>query len=161
MAMAVDDVLDERISALRPALIRFAMHLSKDQTQAEDYVQEAFCRAFGRHDLDIDRLAGWLRTVVTNVARDAWRRHHRTLQWQALGHSGSVPDHADDIIDLEMARSAAAAAAGLPTIQRDVLFAVADGESVRDIAARVGLSVRAVEGHLRRARQTVRRWAAA
>ena len=161
-AVAVGAWADDGFTALRPGLVRFATRLVKDESLAEDFVQEAFCRALGRTDLDRDRIGGWLRTVVANVATDTWRRDSRSVVARSsFDPSGYVPDHAEDVIDLEMARSAAVAAAGLPDIQRQVLFAVAEGESVRQIAARLGLSVRAVEGHLRRARQTVRRWAAA
>lgn len=160
-AVAVTGWVDDRYTALRPGLVRFATKLVRDESLAEDFVQEAFCRALGRPDLDRERVGGWLRTVVTNVATDTWRRDSRSIEARgSFEPSGCVPDHAEDVIDLEMARSAAAAAAELPQIQRQVLFAVAEGESVREIATRLGLSVRAVEGHLRRARQTVRKWAA-
>lgn len=91
---------------------------------------------------------------------DGYRRKRRsqslTQRYRATNHIDLI----EKVEDADLARRLEASLARLPHSQREVLQALSNGESVRDFAARRGCSVRAAEGHLRRARKCMRRVAA-
>jgi RNA polymerase sigma-70 factor (sigma-E family) len=79
-----------------PDAQRLAYLVTGDHHLAEDIVQDAFVRAFGRwHDLrNPDAFASYLRRTIVNLARDHFRRLQR--------ERGVVRDHFDmDLQDSE------------------------------------------------------------
>jgi RNA polymerase sigma factor (sigma-70 family) len=147
----------EQLQSLRPALLRVPRFTSHEEP--EDLVQEAFLRALSRPDVDPDRLGGWLRTVVTNLGHDASRRKRSACTAMARLAKAEMhePDPADTVADHYLAKSVAGMVEDLPRLQREVLHEVANGCSIAEVAAAKGLTLRAAEGHLRRARAAVRK----
>lgn len=155
--LAPTNDVGERLQSLRPALLR--VHDGGPHHEPEDLVQEAFLRALSCPDMDPDRLPGWLRTVIRNLGHDELRRNRSaTTALARLAKSEvSVPDPADVVVDWDLAQWAAEVVRDLPPVQQTILCALAEGRSIDDVAGSTGLSRRGVEGHLRRARQTLRK----
>ena len=147
----------ERLESLRPALMRIPHPPALDEP--EDLVQEAFVRALTHPEVDPEKLQGWLRTVVRNLAYDAVRRDRSADAATARLARAEVlePDPAEAVAEQDLAKVAADWAGDLPRRQREVLYGVAEGRSIAEVARSQGLSLRAAEGHLRRARETLRR----
>ena len=129
-----------------------------DRALAEDVTQEAWLRAVRAWSASgmPDRPLSWLATVAARILSNHFRR--------------SVPDPLDDgtgdsipndetIADVADKRSLVERALSrLPRPQRWLIEAFHyDRRPVADIASATGLSERAVEGRLRRARQGLRR----
>jgi RNA polymerase sigma-70 factor (ECF subfamily) len=124
---------------------------------AEDTVQEAFMRAVsswqekGLPDVPL----AWLKTVARNLLIS----HFRKLRPEQL--TGSLPDLEDEHWSPEKSNGVLALSCGMARLkQSHALLLEAfyfDEMSVREIAQDLGLSERAVEGRLRRARLKLRR----
>lgn len=130
-----------------------------DRELAEDLTQEAWLRAVRAWRIDgvPDRPYAWLATVAARLLSNQRRR--RAMQ--------SLGDDAETIADSERGDGDTAAErrtlvqralARLPFAQQRLLKAFHfDRRAVAEIASADGLSERAVEGRLRRARQSLRR----
>ncbi len=162
-----DDAQDERLvrrarrgdAASREALARrwlgraygAALARVRSAVDAEDLVQEAFCRAFQKLASlrDPTRFGPWLLQIVRNGARDLHRRAGRaTFVGDAVE---SLPGHGLASEGLPGAESTAdeggalAAWRALPDEQRLVCWLkVMDGVTFREIAALLGQSKSAV-----------------
>jgi RNA polymerase sigma-70 factor (ECF subfamily) len=118
-------------------------------TEAQDVVQEAFCRAWGRWEqlAGYDDPVAWVRRVAWNVAISRWRRSRtarRYLRRQRVEHAaGPGPERV--ALDAALAR--------LPTRQRRavVLYYLAD-LTTAEIAADCGVPESTVRSWLYRAR---------
>ena len=139
-------------------LYRFVSRRTGGATQlSEDVVQEAYLRGISRFPdgtLPREPLA-WLQTIARNLLVS----HHRRTVPVAIdpavldgvleGKDSATPDAAT-VLQAGLAR--------LPRRQAELIEAFhLDGRSVRSIAEERGLSERAVEGRLRRARRILRR----
>ncbi len=120
-----------------------------DLAAAQDYVQEAFCRAYPRWDRlsAYDDPGAWVRRVAWNLAVSRWRRVRRDIA-AARGYrqpvvEGPTPDRV----------ALVAALATLPPRQRRavVLFHLAD-LPVAEIAAQEGVAEGTVRVWLHRGR---------
>lgn len=108
----------------------------RNAADAEDLVQEAFCRAFRRLDQlkDPTRFGPWLLQIVRNAARDLHRRGQRS---QPLGERAEGLEAAPEPVD----GAAVDAWRALPDDQRLVCWLkVMDGLPLRDIAELMGCS---------------------
>jgi RNA polymerase sigma factor (sigma-70 family) len=153
------DQLTREIEAVRPWVLRHAQRASRDADRAEDAVQEAICRAiYNNNKLEPRRVGAWLTTVANRILIDESRRSSRAAHRLAGLAEEHHPDPAEEIVDTDTADAAREAMARLSPVQREVLYSVAAGDSIRDISVKTGLSIRSVEGHLRRARQLMRSW---
>lgn len=123
-----------------------------DHAEAQDLVQEAFCRAYARwHTIArFDDPTGWVRRVAWNLAISRWRRAVRLRRWQRdllppkeAGTEGIDPD-------------LVAALTKLPRHHRQavVLHYLADF-SVREIAEFCGVAEGTVKAWLSRGRATL------
>ncbi len=145
----VADGFEEFYAAnFQPLLLQLYAYTA-DLGQAQDAVQEAFTRAFGRWDRlsGYDRPAAWVRMVAMNVARNRWRRM-RAARAHARYHRDEVVDGpGPDRVAL------ARALATLPESQRRavVLFHVAD-LSIAEIANQEGVAEGTVKSWLHRGR---------
>ena len=161
MGISVQDLECIFVSA-KHELVRDVERRTRDRAEAEDIVQEAFCRALTMADtLDPDRVPAWLATVAKNLAVDSWRKKQKEVRLNDSlpARAALAPDHSDRVVDKELARAASGFIATLPAAQRDALLGLATGLSVAQIALSKRRSKRSVEGHLRRGRHLVRRWA--
>lgn len=143
-------------------LYRFvSLRCGGDPSLAEDVTQETWLRAVKAwRDQGLpDSPIAWLKTVARNLLLNHFRRV-RTLSMESLprdwggeipedGDSWTAPDHAT-LLTWGLARLKPHQSRLLETFHME-------GRSVREIARDEGLSDRAVEGRLRRARQKLRK----
>ena len=150
-------VYRETIDALYAYVSR---HSGGDRTLAEDVTQETWLRAVRewRKKGPPDVPMAWLTTVARNLLASYYRKKPAKFDsvtpvdaLEALDR-GRVSDSADTTAVV------AHALARLPAAEAQLLEAYHfDDRRVAQIAATAGLSERAVEGRLRRARQRLRR----
>ncbi len=116
---------------------------------AQDVVQEAFCRAYPRwHTLSgYDDPVAWVRRVAWNLATSRWRRMRTAMRFVVRQREEHIPGPSPDHVALT------AALATLPDRQRRavVLHYLAD-QSVAEIARREGVAEGTVKSWLHRAR---------
>lgn len=147
-------------STVGPLYAWVSRRVGGDVGLAEDLVQDVWMRAVGdwpAHGVPRDPLA-WLMRVARNTLVSHFRRARPELIDPAEldGIEGGDPGraagdpHAASVINWGLARLRRAHA----ELLEDFYFS---GRSVRDIARARGLSERAVEGRLRRARQKLRK----
>ena len=131
-----------------------------DRDLAEDVVQETWLRAVRawRDDGVPERPMAWLTTVAVRILANHFRRRVGDRLDDGTGDSLPGPD-ADAARDtLERRTLVERAIAKLPELQMRLLEAFHfERRPVADIASSLGVSERAVEGRLRRARQNLRR----
>jgi len=123
---------------------------------AEDVVQEAYLRAIGRFgDAATPRNpVAWLKTVSHNLLASHFRRRRMEAVDPA---SLDALLAADAVADAAAAGMLHAGLAQLRAADASVLEAFYfDGKDVRAISTELGISERAVEGRLRRAREALR-----
>ena len=142
----------------RPYLVRIAMSRGMSPEDAEDCAQEAMLRCVGFATLDESRVVEFLAITTMRLAVDRHRALTRDskvglklVPWQV-----DEPSPEDAACDRSEAAWVARHVAALPESQRVALAAKADGLSCQEIAARMGLSYKAVESLLSRARAYVR-----
>ncbi|MGW5671122.1 SigE family RNA polymerase sigma factor [Micromonospora sp. NPDC003776] len=120
-----------------------------DLSQAQDLVQEAFCRAFARWSRvsRYDDPLGWVRRVAWNLATSRWRRLRAAQSWLNRQREEHVPGPEPDRVALTVAL------AQLPASQRRavVLHYLAD-LSITQIAAQEGVPEGTVKSWLHRGR---------
>lgn len=148
----------------RSRVYRLILNNVADADEALDLVQETFLsahRALGRYDA-ARPMAGWLATIALNKCRD-WSRRRTVRRW--LWRARPIEDVADTLGDGAPGQDAAAAdrdrltrlraaIAELPAALREPLVLCAvEGASQGEAAAILGISAKAVETRLRRARQ--------
>lgn len=146
-----------------PAIFRYvARRLGPDA--ADDVVAETFLAAFRqrqRYDHGRGGARPWLYGIATNLIG----RHRRdeVRFFRAIARTGVDPAAepvADEVTQrvaaLAVSRQLAAAMAGLPRGQRDVLMLAASGLSYQEAAQALGVPVGTVSSRLVRARTKVR-----
>ncbi len=151
---------DEIVTRHGPFALRVASRLIPDPLIAEDVVQEAMMRAWSqaRHfDARRARFTTWLYRIVVNLCIDQRRR----IQLQSVPDNFDAADPApgaDEMMAINERRDALAAALeGLPVRQRAAMTLVYDeGLSGAEAARVLGLSAKAVERLLARARAYLR-----
>lgn len=133
-----------------PQIVRAVALSCGSVAQAEDAVQEAMAKAWGR-TVAPDDLAAWVLTVALNHTRSAWRRDRRLRSTAVPEQVTAGTDHARDL-DLR------AAVDGLPRRQREaVVLHYYLGFDVRDTAACLGVAEGTVKTALHRARAHLNR----
>jgi RNA polymerase sigma-70 factor, ECF subfamily len=144
-----------------PLYAYIARHCGGDRALAEDVTQEAWLRAvreWRRHGLP-DRPLAWLITVAHNLLASYFRRR-LPLQLDAIsGHEPVAPDdHAARTESADLQAAVGQALNRLPPQQARLIEAFHfDDRQTANIAQGTGVSERAIEGRLRRARQRLRR----
>ncbi len=142
-----------------PAMVRAAQAIVGTRDDAEECAATALAQACER-DMPVDNLQAFLVTVAKRRAIDLHRRREREcvrdlrLRAQCLANTSDI---ADDVVARAEARWVDSFAQELlrPHVYR-VVRRVADGAAVGDVAREMGMSQRAVESHLLRARRLVR-----
>lgn len=156
----MDDLVMSRLLGARQKALRAARTVTRCEHDAEDCVQTALQHAVEQGPAFApENPAAWLVTVSRRRAVDLVRR--KQAQANALLRSVAddiCPDVAEDVADRAEARWLAMEARGrLPQSTQAVLGELVGGSSVRETATVLGLTERSVEGHLHRARGTLRR----
>ena len=160
------DGAEERIVAVyRETIDALYRYVSRscggDRTLAEDVTQEAWLRAVRdwRRKGPPDRPLAWLTTVAHNLLVSYYRRR-RPAQLDSVSPVEVLAaiDEGRAAESSEMAAVVCHALARLPESQARLLEAFHfEDRRVAQIAERYGVSERAVEGRLRRARERLRR----
>ena len=173
-AMAVRlglEPFDALVEAHRPTLLDYALAQVGDWDKAEDIVQETLLRAY-RAYYQFTRetnFRGWLRRILENVVRAQNRQQQQApeiLSWEELlltekssfvqaSRNGDDPEWAflANILSPKWEKSFQALTLPL----REVLYlATAEDRSPPEIAAQLGISRKAVDTRLSRAREQIR-----
>lgn len=142
------------LAAHRGELLRLARSRTTSLDDAEDCVQEALTRAVQFEGLDLDRAGAFLATTTIRLTTDLHRSRQRQarLALRVEGLGTLAHDFADDVADSALARWLHQQTAELSEQEQAVLSARVDGSSSRDAAAALGISLRAAESSLTRAR---------
>jgi RNA polymerase sigma-70 factor (ECF subfamily) len=140
--------------------LRVAMRLMPDPLAAEDVVQEAMLRAWSQarqFDPERARFTTWLYRIVVNLCLDQRRRARLDPMPDAFDPVDPAAG-ADEVVDADRRHAALAGALrGLPARQRAAMTLVYDeGLSGAEAARILGLSAKAVEHLLARARAYLR-----
>lgn len=148
----------------KAGLYRFARRYAGGADDAHDVVQQSFVAAWSALDrYDPKRSFDvWLRAIALNKCRDQARRNRvrRLLLISDWGRSAQVPDPADGpeerwIAD-EGLRALDRAVAALPRALKEPLLLTAfEGLTHADAARQLGISAKAVETRVYRARRTL------
>ncbi|MGH8866804.1 MAG: SigE family RNA polymerase sigma factor [Actinomycetes bacterium] len=153
---------DEAVTSLYAAhyrsLVRLATLLLRDQSSAEEVVQDAFVGMHGawRRLRDPDKALAYLRQSVVNRARSALR-HRGVTQKYAPAPMPDAPSAEHGALGLLEQQQVAAALRTLPTRQREVLVLRYYADlSEADIAEAMGISRGAVKSHASRGMAALR-----
>lgn len=164
--MDVNDSAEERIVAVyRETIDTLYTYVSRcaggDRTLAEDVTQETWLRAVRewRRTGPPDRPLAWLTTVARNLLISYYRRRRpASLEAMSADEVLAAVEDGRAAESAEIAAIVGHALARLPAGEAQLIEAYHfDERRVAQIAAGAGLSERAVEGRLRRARQRLRR----
>ena len=132
-----------------------------DRTLAEDVTQETWLRAVKAwRDKGLpDNPTAWLKTVARNLLSNHYRRVPMiSLESLPPEWKGALSENGEGWNDPDAAALVTWGMARLKPAQAELLEAYhLEGRPVRAIAKAQGLSERAVEGRLRRARQKLRK----
>ena len=146
-----------------PALKQFAYRLLMSHQLAEEVAQETLIRAWreaARYDPNRSRLSTWLRQIAHNLAVDLLRKQRREqLAGELSPDDPATAVTAESIVgDEENNKALTDAIAGLQERHRTALvLTYYQSLNNREVAEIMGLSVRALESLLVRARQQLRR----
>ncbi|WP_114771589.1 sigma-70 family RNA polymerase sigma factor [Microvirga subterranea] len=140
-------------------LRRYARSLTRDESQAEDLVQDALVRAYERRGTfrPDGNLRGWLLSILHNTFIDDRRRHAaeaRRTQHLAEQIEASAPADQEARVRLQQVQQAFL---GLPDEQRAALHLVAiEGLSYQEAAATLDIPIGTLMSRLGRARAALR-----
>jgi RNA polymerase sigma factor (sigma-70 family) len=151
--------------AERQAMLRRLMRVTRDRDRAEDCLQSAFVRLeeYRRH-ATVENEAGFLVRAATNIAIDEARRTRtRAEVARGLDPLQNFPDNQPLQDEVLLARErlsrARAALDRLPERTRTVFIMSRFAKmKYRDIAARLGIGVSAVEKHIAKASLSLANW---
>lgn len=108
---------------------------------------------------EIQDLGRWVMAVAQRRAVDVVRRRSVTSRLLArmVRHDAGAEDPADAVVARHTAASAVARLTELPASTLAVVHGIAGGASLAGVAADLGMSYRAAESHVTRARRWARR----
>lgn len=157
------------LDACADALYRFFwVRCGRDPHLADDLMQQLFLQATGRHaHVPEGELEYWLRGIARNLLITHWRRKAARPAHVPLPDAHLAANLADrlagtDLPDADLARREVQdqlmlALTELPAAEQELIVGhYFDGRSQADLGAELGLSARAVEGRLYRARASLR-----
>ncbi|HEV7976605.1 RNA polymerase sigma factor [Amycolatopsis sp.] len=151
--------MTEGIDFVRTAAVRHCRSAGATAEDAEDSAQDALVSLLESPEAPVRRPGAWIVTVshrrwVDHLRRD--RREHAVLRHEQAMSGGPV-DPAEVVADRDQARWLVASLKKLPETTQEICLAVGRGASREEVAQAFGISPRAVESHLTRARRMLRR----
>ena len=148
--MKPETLFDQVYEAYGPSLYRFCLLHMKNPSDAEDVMQEVFCKRLYRAPKfrSPEQERNWLFQVARNQCRDELRRMRRTeLPLEAAEHV-SIPPAQLSLLEQ---------ASNLPEDQRTALHLYYyEGYQVEEIARLLNISVSSVKMRLKRGRDALR-----
>jgi RNA polymerase sigma-70 factor (ECF subfamily) len=125
-----------------------------DHAEAQDLVQEAFCRAYARWETiaRFDDPTSWVRRVAWNLAISRWRRARRLIRWQRDLVQPDVPG--PNGIDRDLVQALMRLS---PRHRQAVVLHYLAGFSVRELAEFTGVAEGTVKSWLARGRAFLHR----
>ncbi len=171
LAAGHDAALNDLMERHATPVFHFICRMIGDEEEAADLAQETFVRVY-RHRTNYrpeHKFTSWLYTIATNLARNhaAWRARRPNVSLDAdrtdgggtLGDTlpSGLPTPGEDTEIEERACAVRAAVAELPDDMRATLLLFEfEDKSMAETAEVLGVSVKAVESRLFRARQQLR-----
>ena len=149
----------------RDGLVRAALALTRDASEAQDLVQETLLRAYTRFSQlrEPGAVGGWLRKILRSVflnrreSRLSRAAHEERLLQETWERAAVVPGVEGEVLARADADAVLNALAKLPEDTRQLLWlAHVEERDYRDISARTGLTTEVIKSRLYRARQQVR-----
>lgn len=143
-------------------IYRFLLYKTKDSQTAEDLLQEVFFRLWKtRSNLDENQsLKNYLYTISDHIVLNHIRHSRVVLrhQQQEAGRIFSASESPHFILEeKEWAKALAKAIESLPEKTREIfLMSRMEDLTYQEIAARLSLSIKTVEGHMVKALRTLR-----
>ncbi len=149
----------------KATLYRIARRYVGQSDDAYDIVQDTFVAAWlSLSRFDASQAFGpWIRTILLNKCRDVSRRHavrRKLMHWFGLSDPDSaaveLPDtdrETHDGSDVRLAALDRAIATLPPRLKEPLVLTALQGMSHRDAAAQLGLTTKAVELRVHRARR--------
>ncbi len=134
-----------------PALYRFCLVQMKNRADAEDVLQDVFCkRLYQAPDFKSpEHERSWLFRVALNLCRDEWRRSRRSDLPLEAAENASLPPAELSLLEQ---------VADLPEKQRTALHLYYyEGYTIREIARLLGVTVPTVKMRLKRGREALRK----
>lgn len=157
--MSAADILTAAFLRIRPRLSATARRLTPRGDEADDLVQEAFCRLWGKRGaIDSDTHAeGALMTTLRNVCIDSLRRSHDTELTAEFSEPAAATTDADCGYSELYDRVSAIIDRSLSERDREILLLRdRNGYEIDALAARFDTSEANIRLILSRARRTVR-----
>ena len=167
-ALAGDDrAFTELMRRYKDMVYRLARRYSGDRDEAFDLVQETFVAAWSSlRDFDARRpMSAWLRHIALNKCRD-WSRRRRvrhfffaaeSLDAGAAQSMTSEPSVDETGGEAALARLDVAVSALPPGLKEPLLLTVFEGLSYSDAAKVLGMSAKAIETRVYRAKKALAR----
>ncbi len=154
MSMTADDIVLHV-----PELRRYARQLTRDNTAADDLLQETLTRALAKLHLydPSGSFKGWLCTIMKNLFLDDRRRRQK---WPACSfieqEHGATRFRKPEQIDRLVLKELKTAIGRLPEAQRAVLIGVvAHGWSYEQASEKLGVAIGTVRSRLFRSRSAL------
>ncbi|MGH6814961.1 MAG: sigma-70 family RNA polymerase sigma factor [Hyphomicrobiaceae bacterium] len=155
-AAAFRSLLDRHLGAA----LATARRTLKDDTEAEDVVQEAMLRLWrsaDRIDVAADGVRPWLRRVVVNLCIDRMRSGRRTVLTDEPPDRPLPAAQVRNVLERDLSTRVAAALQALPERQRMALTLFHyEGLSQAEVGEALEVSEEAVESLLARARRALK-----
>ena len=145
-----------------PALERFATRMLLERQRAEEVLQETLMKAWreaARYDPEKARLSTWLHQIAHNICIDILRRQRREQPLTENADTIIGSDESPEILvqTQETHRQVATAVGSLSQRHRTALILTYyQSLANRDVAQIMGISVRALESLLVRARRELK-----
>ncbi len=148
----------EALLAHREWVRALARSLVRDESSADDVVQQTWQAALQNPPAKLSAARAWLGSVVRRTVRDSQRRHVRRERRElSAARPEGLPATADVVARVEIDRAVVNSVAELPEPYRTtLLLRFYDGLPPRDVAARMGVPVETVRARTRRALERVR-----
>lgn len=145
-----EELFEQVYERYGPSLYRFCLVQMKHPADAEDILQEVFCKRLYQAPRfkSPEHERNWLFRVALNLCRDEWRRRRRSELPLAAAEGVFLPPEELSLLDQ---------AADLPEKQRTALHLYYyEGYSLREIARLLDVTVPTVKMRLKRGREALR-----
>jgi RNA polymerase sigma-70 factor (ECF subfamily) len=141
----------------RMELLRFGVHVLRDQGLAEEMVQETFirfCQRARTYDASRGPVRGWLFTMAKSAAIDVARRPSSRPFLPV--EDFQLPPQYDSVDEALTVFTVDQALDKLPSIYAEVMRLVRDGFTQSEIAGRLGIPIGTVKSRTAKAAGTLR-----